>query len=307
MIELSDFAKVLRIACIGEVMIELSGGDQKSAQLGVAGDTYNTAVYLARLLRGAHQVSYVTALGVDRFSNRIIGHMHENGIDTSFVERRDDRLPGLYAIQTDEQGERSFLYWRSESAARTLFETPAKITLESMSGFDLIYLSGITLAVLPDETRQRLLRFLKQFRASGGLIAYDSNFRPRLWPDLTVARSVNHEMYGLADIALPSFDDERALFGETDPDAVVRRLVKSGVRVGAVTHGATGLSPIPSRTQIPTLEPAPRVVDTTAAGDSFNAGVIAALVNGGDLSTALAAGHAMAIRVLGFEGAICPE
>lgn len=304
---LPDLSKVKRIACIGEVMIELSGGAQAAPKLGVAGDTYNTAVYLARLLRGRSQISYVTALGVDAFSDRIIAHMAEAGVDASLVERRRDRIPGLYAIQTDDQGERSFLYWRSESAARTLFEAPTQVTLDSLSEFDLIYLSGITLAILPDETRRDLFGFLKRFRADGGLVAYDSNFRPRVWPEPPTARSVNDEMYRLTDIALPSLDDEMALFGETSPEAVVARLMTCGVRLGAVTHGAVGLSPIPPETCAPTLEMAPRVVDTTAAGDSFNAGVIAALVKGDDLSRALAAGHDLAVRVLGVEGAICPE
>ena len=117
---------------------------------------------------------------------------------------------------------------------------------------------------------------------------------------------MNREMYAMTDLALPSLDDEAALFGETDADVVVRRLTDAGVRLGAVTHGACELSPIPPSTPIPTLEPAPRIVDTTAAGDSFNAGVMAALIQGRDLSDALGAGHVLAVKVLGHKGAICP-
>ena len=306
MTEKPAFQNVKRIACIGEVMIEMTADGPDHARLGVAGDTYNTAVYLARLLGNDAGVSYVTALGVDRFSERIMVQIAQNGIETSCIERREDRVPGLYAIETDETGERSFTYWRSDSAARTLFADPATVTLDSLSGFDLLYLSGITLAILPDSTRQRLFAFLKQFRAKGGLVAYDSNYRPRLWPDQQTAQTVNREMYTLSDLALPSLEDERALFGDAEPQAVVDRLGEAGVRLGAVTYGAAGLWPIPETTPIPVLEPAPRVVDTTAAGDSFNAGVMAALIQGRTLTDALAGGHAQAVKVLGHEGAICP-
>lgn len=300
------FDQIRRIACVGEVMIELTPAGADLARIGVAGDTYNTAVYLARLFGGGRTVSFVTALGRDAFSARILAHMAAHGLDASHVERRDDKAPGLYAIATDASGERSFAYWRSDSAARTLFRQPALVKLETLLGFDLVYLSGITLAILPPETRTALMATLDAFRAGGGIVAYDSNHRPRLWASVEEARRVNAEMWARTDIAFPSLDDEMALHGDADAAAVIARLAGLGVRFGALKRGTAGPTPLDGAPLDISFPPAPRVVDTTAAGDSFNAGALAALAEGRSLAEALAAGHALAARVVQAPGAILP-
>lgn len=298
---------IRRIACLGEVMVELVTEDGRNAALNVAGDTYNCAVYLARLLAGQGvSVSYVTALGQDRFSDRILEEMAAHGIRADHVERRADKVPGLYAIETDAAGERSFTYWRSDSAARTLFAEPARVGLAALEGFDLIVLSAISLAILPDARRRALIAALGRFRAGGGTVAYDSNHRPRLWEDAETARDVNRAMWRETDIALPSADDEAALFGETDAAAILARLRGWGLRAGALKRGADGPLPIDPAIAPPRCAPVARVVDSTAAGDSFNAGFLAALVGGADPATAMAQGHALAGRVIAHRGAIIP-
>ena len=305
-----DFTRVRRIACVGEVMIELVAEGADRAAVGVAGDSYNTAVYLARLLGaaggGGRVVSYVTALGVDGYSDRILAHMAAHGVDASLVERRADKAPGLYAIDTDEAGERSFTYWRSDSAARTLFRAPCKVGTEALDAFDLIYLSGISLAILPEPVRQALYEALDRFRGRGGLVAYDSNHRPRLWQSREAAQAANMAMWRRADLALPSLDDEIALFGDPSVETVLERLRAAGAGFGALKRGAAGPLPLAPDLAPPAVAPAPRVVDTTAAGDSFDAGVIAALVEGCDLSAALVAGPELASKVVQAKGAIVP-
>ena len=158
---------VTRIACVGEVMIELIAQADGTARLGVAGDTFNTAVYMARALSDADiDVSYVTALGRDPYSNRIAEAIQAYGLKTEHVERRDGMMPGLYAIDTDADGERSFSYWRSASAARTLFSTPCSVSLDKLDDFDLVFLSGITLAILPPSVRLDLMAWADRYRAA---------------------------------------------------------------------------------------------------------------------------------------------
>lgn len=299
---------IRRIACIGEVMIELVAAADGSAQLGVAGDTYNTAVYLVRALRGTEAtVAYVTALGDDPYSARIRAALGAHGLDQRLIETRPGAMPGLYAIDTDDQGERSFSYWRSASAARTLFSAPGTIGLEDLGGFDLVYLSGISVAILPPEVRERLLDWIDGYRAAGGRLAYDSNHRPRLWEDAATARAVTEALWRRTDIALPSADDEMALFGDAAPEDVARRLAGWGVTMGALKRGAAGPLDLSGAGHSVAPGPPVRIVDTTAAGDSFNAGYLAALIRGEGQARALEAGHRLAGRVIGARGAILPE
>lgn len=294
-----------KIACIGEVMIEILGHPSGEARLNVAGDSYNTAVYLAQLARGSDcTVSYVTALGQDTFSQRALHEMQRFGIGTDHIERRCDRNIGLYAIDTDAAGERSFTYWRSESAARTLFSAPCVVTLDVLTQFDLVYLSGISLAILPASVRVTLIDALAAYRRSGGLVAYDSNHRPRLWEDAQTAIDVNNAMWCVTDIAVPSVDDEMAIHGDASEAAVLARLKASGVTDGALKRGMAGPYDLTRSTSGLTFAPATRVVDTTAAGDSFNAGYLFARASGADQATALQAGHELASRVIGHKGAI---
>jgi 2-dehydro-3-deoxygluconokinase len=299
---------VVRIACVGECMVELTlpAADGSGSRVGFAGDTFNAAVYLKRSAP-EFEVAYVTALGTDPLSERMLGAFEAEGLATGLIERRADRVPGLYAISLDEKGERSFTYWRDSSAARTLFLAPATVTPERLAEFDAVYLSGITLAVLAPEARAALAGFLREYRAAGGHVAFDSNYRPRLWPDVGTARREIAGYWALTDIGLPSLDDEMTLFGEADEAAALARLAAAGVRRGALKRGGDGPLPLGECGPLPEFRPAGRVVDTTAAGDSFNGAYLAAAFRGVPEAECLAAGHAMASEVIGHPGAIIPR
>jgi len=292
----------MKIAAIGEAMIELSmAGD--TAAVGVAGDTLNTAIYLKRSAPG-FQVDYVTRLGTDAFSDRIADFIGAEGIGTQSIKRDPKGTPGLYAIATDDSGERSFTYWRDSAAARMTFMTDSGPDFAVLAQYDVIYLSGITMAILSPTTRAGLMRFLQTFRDAGGRVCYDSNYRPRLWEDAQTARSSNDAMWRLTDIALPSIDDEHTISGET-PEAIARRFVDMG-RTGALKRGESGPLCLKTGTSydFPVAE---NVVDTTAAGDSFNGGYLAASLMGASQVNALRAGHDLAAQVIGHKGAILPK
>ena len=285
----------MRIACIGEAMLELSVQDN-SAEMAVAGDTLNTAIYLKRNAPDC-QVDYISRLGNCSFSHRIRDFISAQNVGVEAIEMRADETPGLYAITTSDAGERSFTYWRSASAARTLFDTG---DFGILSGYDTLYLSGISLAILPHAVRLAFLNWLGQ---SNVQLIYDSNYRPRLWDSTDHARQITRSMWYRADIALPSIDDEMALFDETAEQVEKRFTTFKGN--GALKRGADGPISL-GECVIQTYPPAAQVVDTTAAGDSFNGGYLAALFSGKSQAQALRAGHDLAAQVVQHRGAIIP-
>ena len=292
----------MKIAAIGEAMIELSmAGD--SAGVGVAGDTLNTAIYLKRNAP-SFEVDYITRLGTDAFSDRIIDTMRAEQIGTDGILRDPDGTPGLYAITTDDAGERSFTYWRDSAAARRTFVTDNGPDFSALSDYDVVYLSGITMAILSAPVRAALLGFLATFRQSGGRVCYDSNYRPRLWGDVQTARDANAAMWAMTDIAVPSIDDEQAMTGDSADD-IAARFLRLG-QTGALKRGPLGPLCLQTGTSY-AFPQASTVVDTTAAGDSFNGGYLAASLAGAPQADALRAGHDLAMRVIGHKGAILPR
>lgn len=289
-----------RILCIGEAMAEIRS-DGPNFAVGFAGDTFNTAVYCRRSL-GTGSVAYLTRIGTDPLSAGFIALAKHEALDTSAIRRETAHNIGIYTVQTDATGERSFAYWRASSAARQLFQHPEDFaTLETA---DIIYLSGITLAILAPDARAALLERLAHLRQAGKRVAFDSNYRPKLWPDVGTARHVIGQAWGLTDIALPSVDDEMALFGDADAAGVLQRLRGLGLSQGALKQGARGPVALDRHVATPAFVPASRVVDTTAAGDSFNGGFLAAWIGGADTAGAMVAGHELARTVVSLPGAI---
>lgn len=288
-----------RFVAIGEVMIELSGATDDLWRLGVAGDTLNTAWYMRERLGADWQVDYVTRVGTDPFSDRIADFLDREGIGTDHVARDPDRGPGLYAITLTE-GERSFTYWRGQSAARHLADDPAALD-RALAGAAQVYLSGITLAILSPDRREALLG---RVAASGVPMAFDPNYRPRLWEDAATARHWIEAAARLARVVLPSADDEAACFGDATPAETAARYAALTGEV-VVKAGGDGVH-LGDGTIIDDLEKVtPR--DTTGAGDSFNAGYLAARLSGEGPEQAVRAGHALATRVVSGPGALVPE
>jgi 2-dehydro-3-deoxygluconokinase len=293
-----------KVACIGECMVELKQADGGLFSRGYGGDTLNTAVYLARLGVGA---DYVTALGDDSLSDEMVAGWAAEGVGTSRVMRLPGKLPGLYLIQTDDRGERRFFHWRDSAAARSLMDLPqTPEILNALAGYDVIYLSAITLSLYGGEGRARLFAALKGAREAGARFAFDTNFRARGWPDLDIARAVFQEAFAAADIVLASTEDLLPLYPGVTNEALLARIPGAEV-VLKLSEPASivRLEGVPYPIKAKPVE-AP-VVDTTAAGDSFAAAYVAARLVGADPIEAARAGHRLAGVVVCHPGAIIPR
>jgi 2-dehydro-3-deoxygluconokinase len=213
-------SKASRVISIGEVMVELSKAPDGRFTQACGGDTFNTAVYLAR---AGIEVGYASALGDDRYSDRILALAAAEGIGDELVVRVPGRMPGLYIVDTDENGERSFSYWRDTSPARELFDLPNWSQIaEGLMNARLIYFSGITLSLYSNTGLGRFLAVLEMARGRGAKVAFDGNFRPKGWRgDFRRTRAVFVEALKRVDIALPSYDDEALLWGDPSPDATI--------------------------------------------------------------------------------------
>lgn len=278
-----------RIVAIGEAMLELSRNGE-DWRLGYGGDTLNTAIHLAR---AGHDVAYLTAIGSDQLSAGLRAEWAAEGLDTSLTLDHPTRSTGLYAISTDDKGERSFSYWRDTSAAREMFALPGiAAALVAAEQADLIVYSLITLAILPPEAREQLFALCHRVRARGGKVAFDGNYRPRLWASAKEAREARDAAIACADIGLPTLEDEAMLSDKTTADAVAEHWRGLGCAETIVKLGANG-----ALLSDGTILPPPKVlqpVDTSGAGDAFNGGYLAARMDGVGVEEAVMAGHRLA-------------
>lgn len=289
------------VLCIGEMMVEVAAAPDGSARMGFGGHTLNTAVYLARL---GQPTGYLTAFSDDPWSAMARAALAEECVSDAGCPTAAGGTMGLYASRTDGRGERTFTYWRQNAPARGLFGQWFSGEVEArMLEARLIFLSGITLWLYDPPSLDRLFALLDRARAGGATVAFDGNYRPRLWgEDRSLAQEAYARMLRATDICPATADDEQALWDDASAEESIARLQRMGavevvVKVGsegALTGSGAWVRTVP--------DPAP--VDTTAAGDSFNAAYLAARLSGSTQHAAAAAGNALAAKVIRHPGAL---
>jgi 2-dehydro-3-deoxygluconokinase len=216
-------------------------------------------------------------------------------------------VPGLYAIERDPNGERNFYYWRGEAPARDYYELMDVGKLEAaMRRADLVYLSAISLAVIGERGRAVLIPLLAKVAEAGVAVAFDTNYRAQLWPGPEISGAAIRAAIRVSRYLSMSTVDVAA-FGGGDAGAMAKDWAAKGVEVVLrhedrrieVLHGTDVESFTPQR-------PIP-VVDTTGAGDAFNAAYLAARLKGRAIKDAVAAARRLAAVVVQHPGAIIPR
>ncbi len=296
-----------RAICIGEVLIELVRGADGSYAPSCGGDAFNTAIYLAR---AGIDIAFASALGDDPYSESVLALAAAEGVAADLILRVPGRLPALCLVESGPSGARVPRYWRADAPACDLFELSDWMRVaESLATARFIYFSGITLSLYSNNGLGRLFAVIEIARQQGAKVAFDGNFRPSGWKgDLGRARRVFIEALKRTDIALPTFDDETVLWGDPSPESTVARLQAFGIGEIVVKNGPNSALVAAGGTQ--EFVPVPEVVvpvDTTAAGDGFNAGYLAARLNGTDPAQAARAAHRLAGNVIRHPGALMPR
>ncbi|MBU2865411.1 sugar kinase [Pacificibacter marinus] len=297
--------KTKTLLTIGECMVEMAPDGHGKYSMNFAGDTLNTAWYAKRCLAGLddYAVGYHTAVGTDGISDQMVDFFTASGIDTTHISRIPDRTAGLYTIQLAD-GERSFAYWRDNSAAKLLASNSDALDA-AFTGDKILLFSGITLAILSPEHRQNLIEALSRARAQGAQVVFDTNIRPRLWKTPVETKEWLSKAAQIADVMLPSFDEEEEMFGDAKPQDTAQRYRDLGAHTVIVKNGAHEMYAWSQGEGGMSISPDPVTpVDSTAAGDSFNAGYITARMQGADLEGALRSGMTLSSQVVQHRGAL---
>lgn len=281
-------------------MVELVSKQGDTLHKGFAGDTYNTAIYLNRCAANV-SVSYLTALGDDFLSSELLARMSEEGINSEYVLHSEDRNLGLYMVKTDAEGERAFTYWRQNSAATQSLNLLKGHKVEA----DVFYFSAISLAILDNEQKVKLFELIGEVKATGCKISFDPNYRPKLWKSKQEAQKWTDAAYAVSDLVFPGGDDHAELYGHLDTAAILDHLAQYKIEEVVVKNGASSVNIlIDNKLDNVPIDPVEKVVDTTAAGDAFNGGYLAARLTGNSHTDSARYGAKVAATVIRFPGAI---
>ena len=293
----------MKILSVGECMAEFSPDEQFGKfNLGFARDTFNTAWYIANNHADVNS-AYFSKVGDDELSDQMLKFMSDNQVDTRYITTVAGSTIGLYLISL-VNGERTFSYWRNKSAATFLGQNVDDVG-NAMKKQDMIYFSGITLAILDQNSRKNLFSCLKSARRAGKKIAFDPNLRPKLWNNKKEMCDVIMSGANLSDIILPSFEDEATWFSDADPMSTLARYQNVGAETVVVKNAG---DPVSFWSQHGTgtylVESVEKIIDSTAAGDSFNAEILVGLLREIPLADAINNGANLAKKVLMGQGAL---
>jgi len=295
------------IILMGECMVELRRDANGVIAQSFAGDVYNAGVYLKRTCPTIN-VQLASQVGTDLLSEQMLSAFNNEEIDSSLVLQDAERMPGLYWVNTDDSGERSFLYWRESAAARWQVENYDDAYIEQLKQADIFFFSGISIAIIQPEHRERFWQIVRELKASGVKIAFDPNYRPKLWRNVADTKAQYDIAFSLCDIALPGVEDFDMLYGLSDFSAVESFLAPYKIHEQVIKDGPNGVVVIEGGTRtFITITPVDNVVDTTSAGDSFNGAYLGSRMTGGTIEAAVNSGAEMAGTVIQYPGAIIPK
>lgn len=287
-------------------MVELRSVGSSTMNQSFAGDVYNSAVYLKRSFSNVN-TSMVTAIGKDNLSVKMVNAFQAEDIDTQLVFKHETKVPGMYLIETDDTGERSFTYWRNDSAAKKVVEFLSDEVLAQFSAGDVLFFSGISLAIIDNEQRESFWKALEKLKSGNVKIVFDPNYRARLWHDEVEAKINFEKAFNLSDIVMPGVEDLEVLYGVSSSEQVIEFCKSYRFEEIIIKNGPSSvITSTNNDILIHDITPVKNVVDTTSAGDAFNGVYLGARLNNLSTAEAVQLAAKAAGTVIQHPGAIIP-
>lgn len=285
----NDYIDVL---CIGDAMVDLitvgpcvppRGGNiwSSAVQMSPGGTVANVCVNMAKL---GINTAFAGCMGSDPYGKYSLEKMQESGVNTANIEITEDVSTGIILALIDTSGERTFIACAKGSSFAKLSQNFVKEL--AYQNANLVHTSGVCLVEEP--SRSSILLALKLAREAGRKVYYDPNLRleGNVFPELL--RKAQQEAMKLTDVLLVG-EEELALMyeNETNLENVVSGLLDMGIETVVVKQGEHGASAFTKFEQYKQPAYEVEVTDTTGAGDSFDAGFMAAVLRGLSLTEAV--------------------
>jgi 2-dehydro-3-deoxygluconokinase len=293
---------------LGECMIELNGdissleNNSSNMTINFGGDTYNSAVYFSRLTNDKTNTFYSTALGKDNFSKKMISRFKNENIKCDYIRTDGENPPGLYSIEINEKGERSFSYWRDQSPSKYIFlGSKGKKLVKDINNADVFYYTGISAGILDEKQRKDLIKI----GSTATICGFDFNYRSQLHYNKKVSQLLFNEINNRVDIHFVSFDDARELFKIKNPLEIFE-IINEKKNLILIRYKNSIIFKNKQQEIKTVTVPHGEVVDTTAAGDAFNGSFLAIMNNNKNVPVEenILISHSVTREVIKHRGAI---
>jgi len=294
---------------VGEVLIDfvatepVSYVNASAFQKCFGGAPMNTLVGVARL---GSSSGAITAVGEDPFGQFLIRELEKNGVDTSCVKvKKGMRTTITFVANEPETGERSFIFYRKPWITGTADSALSieDVDLDYISNASILHVSGFSLSQNP--SRKAVLTAVEHAKRTGVKVSFDPTLRVDVWNSERTVRRLYRQMLKLSDIATFSREEAEFIFGTDNPEKAAETALKYGVKVAGIKLGADGAllkTEEGQKLYVPAFKV--EAIDTTGAGDGWNAGLLVGMLKGWDLETCVTVANAVGALVVTKHGAI---
>ena len=289
------------ICAIGECMIEMTNVEKELYNYSVAGDTLNFTSYLDQSIFNKF---YLTAIGTSNINKGVISFLKKKKINTDLVKKISSKEVGLYLIKNTKRGEKQFYYWRDDSAANFFFNNINKSLFKKKYNFDYIYLTGITLSLLDAKNVDKFITHLSILRKKNSKIIFDFNIRIKRWSKKNLNLCLNTILPNI-DILFCSGED-LVCWKKNDHVKTFENILKKFNIYHAIyrKNEEYNYSFYKHKKYMIKNKPIKKVVDTSGAGDGYNAAYLSNFLIYHDPELALDAASKIGAKIVMKKGAI---